>query len=120
MYTEHFYEVEERPWGYYKVLYHTPYTKVKELLVRPGFRSSYQYHNKRSEHWYVVSGTATITLDGETKKLEQYQNADAPVGTKHRIGNDTNEDLVFIEVQTGEYFGEDDIVRLEDDFGRSK
>ena len=86
----------------------------------PGKRLSYQRHSRRSEHWFVTSGTAKVTLNGEEKLVTSGQAIDIPLGTAHRVENPlTDENLVFIEIQTGDYFGEDDIVRLEDDFGRS-
>ena len=93
--------------------------KVKRLVVHPGKRLSYQTHARRAEHWFVVSGTATVTLDGEDVQVEAGQAVDIGLGAAHRVANQTGDDLVFIEVQIGDYFGEDDIVRLEDDFGRS-
>jgi mannose-6-phosphate isomerase len=93
--------------------------KVKRIVVLPGKRLSYQRHDRRSEHWFIVSGTAEVTLDGEVRALGAGDSVDIPVGTNHRIANVSDADVVFVEVQHGEYFGEDDIVRLEDDFGRS-
>jgi mannose-6-phosphate isomerase len=113
-------EFSERPWGYYTVLDDdAPDHKVKRLVVQPGKRLSYQKHAKRSEHWFIVSGTAQITLDGKVIERGPGQAIDIPQGSAHRIGNEGTEDVVFIEVQHGTYFGEDDIVRLEDDFGRA-
>ena len=109
----------QRPWGQYVVLADERDHKVKSLVVRPGKRLSYQRHQKRSEHWFVVRGTGAVTLDGETSPVVPGSAVDVPVGTAHRIQNDGTEDLVFIEVQHGESFAEDDIVRLEDDYGRS-
>ena len=112
-------EIDIRPWGQYRVLHDGATHKVKEILVNPGHRLSYQYHHKRSEHWYVVQGTATVTLDDVDSEVEAGQSVDIPVTMKHRVANKGNDVLVFIEVQTGTYFGEDDIVRLEDDYNRS-
>lgn len=112
------YYTEQRPWGWFKILLETPTYKIKELLVKPGCRVSYQSHERRSEHWVVVRGTATIVLDDKTYTLEEGMSTDVPTGTKHRIGNTTTSDLVFIEVQRGDYFGEDDITRYEDDYKR--
>jgi mannose-6-phosphate isomerase len=111
-------EHDERPWGSYTVLADEPGFKVKKLVVRPGKRLSYQRHAHRSEHWFVVSGTAEILVDGGVGQLGPGSAADIEAGSAHRIGNTGSEDLVFIEVQHGESFEEDDIVRLEDDFGR--
>lgn len=110
---------DERPWGNYTVLSDEPDHKVKRLVVYPGKRLSYQTHSRRAEHWFVVKGTATVTLDGETVTVPEGSAVDVAVGAAHRVANEGDDDLVFIEVQVGDYFGEDDIVRLEDDFGRS-
>ncbi|MBI1327562.1 MAG: mannose-1-phosphate guanylyltransferase/mannose-6-phosphate isomerase [Alphaproteobacteria bacterium] len=107
-----------RPWGYYEVLQDTPEYKAKKLTVWPGKRLSLQKHNFRSEHWVVVSGVATITLDERTFDLKPGESTYVPVGTVHRFGNNGSEPMTIIEVQTGSYFGEDDIIRFEDDFGR--
>jgi mannose-6-phosphate isomerase len=112
-------EHSERPWGYYTVLDDdAPDHKVKRLVVHPGKRLSYQRHSRRSEHWFIVAGTAQVTLDGTVTELVAGQAIDIPQGSAHRIANAGDSDVVFIEVQHGTYFGEDDIVRLEDDFGR--
>ena len=108
-----------RPWGGYAVLVDETDHKVKSLFVRPGKRLSYQKHAKRSEHWFVVRGSGVVTLDGEQRRVAEGHAVDVPVGIAHRIENDGDEDLVFIEVQHGESFGEDDIVRLDDDYGRT-
>jgi mannose-6-phosphate isomerase len=112
-------EYDERPWGNYTVLSDEADHKVKRLVVHPGKRLSYQTHARRAEHWYVVSGEATVTLDGADVLVGPGQAVDIATGTAHRCSNHGTEDVVFIEVQRGDYFGEDDIVRLEDDFGRS-
>lgn len=109
-----------RPWGHYEVLSDGPDFKTKAITVRPGKRLSYQRHARRSEHWFVVKGTGVVTLDGETVRVEPGVAVDVPVGVAHRIENtDQASDLVFVEVQHGDYFGEDDILRLEDDYGRT-
>ena len=110
---------EHRPWGQYTVLLDSPTHKVKEIVVLPGHRLSYQFHHQRAEHWYIVSGIATIVLDGETITRSAGAAIDIGLGQKHRIGNNGEEPVVFIEIQTGDYFGEDDIVRLEDDYARA-
>ena len=115
---EHNYYTEQRPWGWFKILLETPTYKVKELLVKPGQRLSYQLHHKRSEHWLVVAGVATVMLNDVVQTLKAGESVDVPFEIKHRIINNTSEDIVFIEVQTGTYFGEDDIVRIEDDYNR--
>jgi mannose-6-phosphate isomerase len=118
---QHDREYSERPWGNYTVLDDdAPDHKVKRMVVHPGKRLSYQRHSKRAEHWFVVAGTALVTLDGVDTTLRAGESIDIPLEGAHRIGNPATDgtDLVFIEVQRGTYFGEDDIVRLEDDFGR--
>ncbi|HEX3295860.1 MAG TPA: phosphomannose isomerase type II C-terminal cupin domain [Nocardioides sp.] len=111
-------ESEQRPWGAWHVLDEGRGYKVKRIEVRPGQRLSYQVHEQRSEHWTVVQGTATCTLDGETFEVEVGGSIDVGIGTAHRVANLHDEDLVLIEVQRGDYTGEDDIVRLDDDYGR--
>jgi mannose-6-phosphate isomerase len=113
-------EYFERPWGNYTVLDDDATDhKVKRIVVHPGKRLSYQRHSKRSEHWFIVSGTAQVTLDGAVSELKPGQAIDIPLGGAHRVANHGDTDVVLIEVQHGTYFGEDDIVRLEDDFGRA-
>jgi mannose-6-phosphate isomerase len=112
-------EYDERPWGNYTVLDDdAPDHKVKRIVVHPGKRLSYQRHTKRAEHWFIVSGTALVTLDGKVTEVRAGEAIDIPRGGAHRIANEGDSDLVFIEVQHGTYFGEDDIERLEDDYGR--
>jgi mannose-6-phosphate isomerase len=111
-------ESDERPWGAWYVLDERPGYKVKRIEVRPGARLSYQTHAHRAEHWTVVAGTATCQVDGETVEVGAGGSLDIPLGTPHRIANLGDDDLVVIEVQNGDYLGEDDIVRLEDDYGR--
>ena len=112
-------EIEQRPWGRFFVLYDEPTHKLKRIEVDPGGRLSYQYHYKRSEVWTIVEGTGTITLDGVVKEYKAGETILIPQGVKHRIENKGNEKVVFIEVQTGTYFGEDDIVRIKDDYNRA-
>lgn len=110
---------ECRPWGSFTILDETAYFKVKRIEVLPRKRLSYQRHSKRSEHWFVVAGTAKITLNGTEILVPAGESVDIPAGHAHRVENPhSTEPLVFIETQTGNYFGEDDIERLEDDFGR--
>ena len=111
-------EKEERPWGRYFVLQDEPTYKVKRIEVEPDQRLSYQYHFKRSEAWTMVLGEAVITLDGVEQTYKEGATILIPVGVKHRIENRSDSLVVFIEVQTGTYFGEDDIVRIEDDYNR--
>ena len=112
-------EFDERPWGNYTVLDGTMADhKVKRIVVAPGKRLSYQTHKFRAEHWFVVSGLATVVLDGRVLELGPGESVDIAIDAAHRCENHGAEPVVFIEVQHGTYFGEDDIVRLEDDFGR--
>ncbi|MGO9565899.1 MAG: glycosyltransferase [Desulfomonilaceae bacterium] len=110
---------DHRPWGYYVVLSDLPDHKVKRIVVYPGKRLSLQRHQHRSEHWHVVSGTAQVTRDSDQIHLNAGESIDIPAGAAHRAMNPSEVPLVFIEVQRGDYFGEDDIERLEDDFGRN-
>jgi mannose-6-phosphate isomerase len=112
-------EHDERPWGNFTVLEDAPGHKVKRIVVRPGKRLSYQRHARRSEHWFVVQGQGVVVLEGSPRPIGAGQAVDVPREAAHRIENTGTEELMFIEVQHGEYFGEDDIVRLEDDFGRT-
>lgn len=110
---------DRRPWGTFTVLDEGESFKVKRIEVLPGKRLSYQRHTRRAEHWYVVRGTAKVTLN-DVEILVPYGSAiDIAVKDAHRVENPSDSELlVFIETQTGDYFGEDDIERLEDDFGR--
>ena len=107
-----------RPWGSFTILEEQDTYKVKRIEVLPGKRLSYQRHEKRAEHWMIVNGEAIVTLEGQEIPLTKGQAIDIPKKAAHRIFNPGKHLLVFIEIQTGEYFGEDDITRLEDDFGR--
>jgi mannose-6-phosphate isomerase len=109
---------EHRPWGSYTVLEEKATYKVKRIEILPGQRLSYQKHEKRSEHWMIVGGKATVTLEGEDLDLLPGRSIDIPPGAAHRIANPGGGPLTIIEIQQGEYFGEDDIIRLEDDYGR--
>jgi len=111
---------DARPWGSFTVLDEADGYKVKRIEVLPGKRLSYQKHARRAEHWMVVAGTAKVTLDGEEIILRPGQTVDIPAGAAHRVENPGEERLTFIEIQRGSYLGEDDIVRLQDDFGRIK
>jgi len=110
---------ERRPWGAFVVLDDGPLAKVKRITVDPGKRLSYQRHHRRAEHWFVVAGTALVTLDGVDHEVRVGEAIDIPLGAAHRVENRGGAPLVFVEVQQGDYFGEDDIVRLEDDYGRA-
>ena len=109
---------DRRPWGTFTVLDEADGFKVKRIEVLPGKRLSYQKHAQRAEHWVVVQGTARVTLDDRDIVVETGQAIDIAIGAAHRVENPGKETLVFIEVQRGGYLGEDDIVRLQDDFGR--
>lgn len=113
-------ETETRPWGRYEVLSDAPTHKVKRITVEPGQRLSYQRHAQRAEHWFVVSGEGVMTVDGRDRAVEAGTAVDVPVGAAHRIASTGSAPLVFIEVQQGSYFGEDDIERLDDDYGRTE
>lgn len=110
--------IEQRPWGEFENLLDVDFCKVKKLTIKPGQAPSYQYHYKRSEVYVIVKGKASICLDDVEKEYNVGDTVIIPVLVKHRVTNIGNEDLVFIEVQHGEYFGEDDIVRVSDNYGR--
>jgi mannose-6-phosphate isomerase-like protein (cupin superfamily) len=115
--------VEQRPWGSFHVLDEHEAFKVKRLTVDPGQRLSYQLHHRRAEHWVVVAGEAQVTLDDVVHNLLPGQSIDIPQGSRHRVQNPAGpggEVLIFVEVQQGDYFGEDDIVRFDDDYGRQE
>lgn len=111
-------ESESRPWGSWHVIDEGDGYKVKRIHVEPGQRLSYQIHEHRAEHWTVVKGTATCVIEDEQVVLEVADSVNVGVGQAHRIINEHTEPLIIIEVQHGAYTGEDDIVRLEDDYGR--
>ena len=110
---------ENRPWGSWHILDEGEGYKVKRIVVSSGSRLSLQKHEFRAEHWFVVSGTATCTIGEDTVVLAPGDATDIAIGQAHRIANQGDETLVIIEVQRGSYTGEDDIVRLEDDYGRA-
>ncbi len=112
LYTEH------RPWGYYTILEEEKNYKVKKLVINPGQRLSLQFHYKRSEIWTIVEGEPTITCGENIKEYKKGEYIEIPVKTKHRIQNKAKTPAVIIEVQNGDYLGEDDIVRIEDDYQR--
>jgi len=111
-------ESPQRPWGYFEVLVDEPDHKIKRITVNPGGRLSLQRHQKRIEHWYALKGKAVATLGERQSELSVGDSVDIPVRTIHRIHNPYDRPFVFIEIQRGEYFGEDDIERFEDDYGR--
>lgn len=112
-------QAEDRPWGSYTILDEDHDFKVKRIAVSPGKRLSYQRHRQRAEHWFVVRGTAKVTLNGEEILVSAGQAIDIGREVAHRVENPhPSEILIFVETQTGTYFGEDDIERIEDDFGR--
>ncbi len=108
----------ERPWGHYTVMDEGTGYKVKQIVVEPGQKLSHQVHQHRAEHWVVVQGTARVTIGSETKLVAANQSVDIPSNTPHRLENPGPEPLRLIEIQTGAYLEEDDIVRLEDDYWR--
>lgn len=109
-----------RPWGHYEILLDTEYCKVKRIVVKPQQRLSYQYHHHRQEAWTVVQGVARVTLNDVDTDYQIGETALIGFEDKHRMANPSeSEDMILIEVQTGTYFGEDDIVRIEDDYERS-
>jgi mannose-1-phosphate guanylyltransferase/mannose-6-phosphate isomerase len=110
---------EHRPWGSFKVLHEGTGFKVKEIIVVPGGRLSLQSHEHRAEHWTVVRGTARVVVDDDTLTLEPNQSVHIPLGAKHRMENPGDVPMHLIEVQCGDYLGEDDIVRYEDVYGRT-
>lgn len=108
-----------KPWGTSTLLEESSEYRVKQITVRPGAKLSLQYHHHRSEHWIIVSGTALITIDNSTLELNASESIYIPKESKHRLSNPGNTDLVIIEAQVGSYLGEDDIVRLQDDYVRN-
>ncbi len=111
-------EFEQRPWGFYEVLLDEEDHKVKRITVEPGHRLSLQRHQHRSEHWCVVSGECLVTVESEERQLFSGEAVDIPQGSLHRIANNGKDRVVYIEIQLGDYFGEDDIERVDDDYGR--
>ena len=111
-------ERDERPWGSYEVLEESAGYKVKRLEVKPGARLSLQRHARRGEHWVVVRGIADVVCGDRELQLREGEHIHIPPETNHRLGNSSPHPLALIEVQLGDYLGEDDIVRLEDDYQR--
>ncbi len=112
-------EKEERPWGRFFVVHDESKYKLKRIEVDPGGRLSYQYHQNRSEVWTIIDGSGIVTLNDQIREYKQGETILIPQGVKHRVENKNLSKLILIEVQTGSYFGEDDIVRIEDDYNRS-
>lgn len=112
-------ESEVRPWGTFHVIDEQPGYKVKRITVNPGGRLSLQSHKHRSEHWTVVQGRATITIDASVSDFERGAAVDIPLGAKHRLENFGDVPVVIIEVQFGDYLGEDDIIRYDDIYKRT-
>lgn len=110
---------ETRPWGEFEILLETDYCKVKQITVKPYEALSMQYHNHRSEVWTIVQGEANIQVDDNMHNLKKGETVNIPLQAKHRVANLTDVDLIFIETQLGDYFGEDDIIRINDKYGRS-
>lgn len=111
---------EHRPWGFYEVLSDTDTHKVKRITVYPKKRLSLQRHKKRKEHWFFVCGEGVVTLDAKEVTVIAGVSVDIDFNVLHRVENTGGVNLVYIEVQLGEYFGEDDIERIEDDYGRAQ
>ena len=110
---------QNRPWGTYEVLIEREKYKLKEIIVKPGQKLSYQSHHQRTEVWVMISGEGIVTLEGQPLECFPGRSFFIPKETKHRVECTGDKPLVFVEVQTGIYFGEDDIVRYEDDYGRA-
>ena len=109
---------ENRPWGKFENILTSKNLKIKKITVNPKSRLSKQFHNFRSEHWFVIKGKGFVYKDGRIKSLSKGQSIDIPKKCVHYIENKSKNNLIFIEIQMGTYFGEDDIVRLEDIYGR--
>jgi mannose-1-phosphate guanylyltransferase/mannose-6-phosphate isomerase len=108
-----------RPWGYYRTVDAGDRFQVKRIMVKPGAKLSLQKHYHRAEHWVVVHGTALVQRDGETKLVHENESLYIPIGAEHRLENPGKVPLHLIEVQSGSYLGEDDIVRIADNYGRT-
>ena len=109
---------EERPWGYFLVLASTPKFKIKKITIKPGCRLSLQSHKSRNEHWIITEGEMHITIDDQVKNYGCDEHVYITKGTKHRMENKGKVPASVVEIQTGDYFGDDDIIRYEDDYGR--
>ena len=111
-------EAVQKPWGSYQNILDESYTKVKKVVIKPGESPSYQYHFKRNEIWIIVQGLAEVKIDDVIYNYGIGDVINIPVLSKHQPKNIGFDDLIFVEVQLGDYFGEDDIVRLVDNYGR--
>ena len=109
---------EQRPWGEFEILLDTEYCKVKQITVKSHETLSLQYHKHRSEVWTIVQGEANVQIDNITYNLQKGETVNIPLLAKHRVANLSDVDLIFIETQLGSYFGEDDIIRINDKYGR--
>ncbi len=107
-----------RPWGEYFILNEAPHFKCKKICVKPGQQISYQSHEQREEHWVFTTGSGVVILNEIDHLVQPGSYIKIPKKAKHRVKNTSNDQLEFIEVQLGEYFGEDDIKRYQDDYGR--
>ena len=114
------FSTDHRPWGWFETLAVSERFKVKRIVVNPGASLSLQSHRHRSEHWVVVSGTARVTIGDDVRLVDENQSVYVPVGARHRMENPGKIPMVLIEVQTGSYFGEDDITRYEDIYARGQ
>lgn len=112
--------LENRPWGCYEILFEDETYKVKKLIINPNKRLSLQTHEHRSEHWVVVKGTIKVRIGDNEQILTKNESAYVPRKMLHRIENEGFEESIVVETQVGDYLGEDDIVRYEDDYGRNK
>jgi mannose-6-phosphate isomerase-like protein (cupin superfamily) len=108
-----------RPWGHYEVLAEQASFKLKRIVVNPGHRLSLQRHRQRDEHWYVLEGRAFVDVGGAQLQLITGQSVNIAAGTWHRLANTGDAPMMLIEIQSGGYFGEDDIERRDDDYGRA-
>ena len=111
-------DIVKRPWGYYQVIQKCENYQIKKIVVFPHSQLSYQSHKYRNEHWFFIKGDGVVILDGKESKVKDGCSVDIKSGIKHRIKNISNDEVCFLEIQTGTYFGEDDIIRYEDDYGR--
>jgi mannose-1-phosphate guanylyltransferase/mannose-1-phosphate guanylyltransferase/mannose-6-phosphate isomerase len=114
------FQTDHRPWGWFETLALSERFQVKRIVVKPGASLSLQSHMHRSEHWIVVSGTARVTIDSDVRLITENQSVYIPLGARHRMENPGKVPMILIEVQTGAYLGEDDIIRYEDVYARGQ